>query len=71
MLVSFVCGDDVKELIGFFWVCWFVVFCGGFRGGVDAGSFVVVLVVVFGSDARGGWCWFLVMMLVVAGAGFW
>jgi hypothetical protein len=31
-----------------------VVFRGGFHGGVDNGSFVVVLVVVFGSDARGG-----------------
>jgi hypothetical protein len=28
-------------------------------------------VVVFGGDARGGWCWFLVVMLMVAGAGFW
>ena len=32
-------------------------------------SFVVVFLVVFGADARGGWCWFLVMMLAVA--GFW
>jgi hypothetical protein len=28
-------------------------------------------VVVFRGDACGGWCWFLVVMLVVAGAGFW
>jgi hypothetical protein len=28
-------------------------------------------VVVFDGDARGGWCWLLVVMLVVAGAGFW
>jgi len=51
-----------------------VVFRGGFHGGVDTGSFVVVLVmvsmVVFGGDACGGWCWFLVMMLVVDGACF-
>jgi len=44
---------------------------GGFHGGVDTRSFVVVLVVVFGGDACAGWCWFLVVMLLVAGAGFW
>jgi hypothetical protein len=32
---------------------------------------VMVLVVVFGVDARGGWCWFLVVTLVVASADFW
>jgi len=53
-----------------FWLCWFVVLRGGFHGGVDIGCFVVVLVVVFGGDARGGWCWFLVVMLVVVGACF-
>jgi len=44
-----------------------VVFRGGFHGGADTGSFVVVPVVVmlvagvgFGGDARGGWCWFWV-----------
>jgi len=37
-------------------LCWFVVVHGGFHGGVDTGFFVVVLVVVFGGDARGGWC---------------
>jgi len=47
-----------------------VVLCGGFHGGADVESFVVVLVVVFCGDARGGWCWFLVVMLVVAGVGF-
>lgn len=25
---------------------------------------------VFGGDAHGGWCWFLVVILVVAGADF-
>jgi hypothetical protein len=30
--------------------------CGGFYGGVDTGFFVVVLVVIFGGDARGVWC---------------
>lgn len=38
------------------WLCWFVVF----HGGAKFGSFVVGLVVVFGSAARGGWCYFLV-----------
>jgi len=42
------------------WLCWFVVFHGGFHGGAKFGSFVVGLVVVFGSAARGGWCYFLV-----------
>jgi len=27
-------------------------------------------VVVFGGDVHGGWCWFLVVMLVVAGTDF-
>jgi hypothetical protein len=61
----------VEELVGCFLV---MLVCGAswwFHGGADTGSFVVVLVVVFGVDARGGWCWFLVVTLVVAGAGFW
>lgn len=37
-----------------FLLCWIVVFRGGFHGGADTWSFVVVLVVVFGGDARGG-----------------
>ncbi|AES91376.2 strictosidine synthase [Medicago truncatula] len=50
---------------------WFVTLPGGFHGGVNIGSFVVVFVVVFGGDARGGWCWFFMVMLVVFGACFW
>jgi hypothetical protein len=42
--------------LGIFFVFPFVVFRGGFHGGVDTESFVVVFVVV---------------MLVVAGADFW
>jgi len=42
------------------WLCWFVVFLGGFHGGADFESFVAGLVVVFGGTARGGWCCFLV-----------
>ena len=49
----FVCGVDVKELV-VFWLCSFVVL----RGGADTGSFLVVLVVVFGGTAHGGWCCF-------------
>jgi len=64
----FVCGVDVEELVGFFWLCSFVVLRGGFHGGADTGSFVVVLVVVFGGDVRGGWCWFLVIFVVVNGS---
>jgi len=65
--VSFVCGDDVEELI----CCFFVVLvCDA-----DIGSFLVMLMVVFGGDARGGWCWFLVVMLwclvLVFGEDYW
>jgi hypothetical protein len=49
--MSFVCGDDVEELVCCFLV---VLVCGAFHGGADIGSFVVVPVVVFGSDACGG-----------------
>jgi hypothetical protein len=40
-----------------FWLCWFVVLCGGFHGGVDIGSFVLVLVfvVVFVVPFGGGY----------------
>jgi len=48
-----------------------VVLRGGFHGSVDTEYFVVVPMVVFGGDARGDWCWFLVVMLVVVGSGFW
>jgi len=39
------------------WLCWFVVFHGGFHGGADFGSFVMVLVVIFGGGARGSFWW--------------
>jgi len=52
------------------WLCWFVVLHGGFHGGVDTGSFMVVLFVVFGGsviagfcgDARGGWWWVFILV---------
>jgi len=50
-----VCISSVMVLMDYL-LCWFVVVHGGFHGGVDTGFFVVVLVVVFGGDARGGWC---------------
>jgi len=57
------------------WLCWFVVLHGGFHGGADFESFVVgfvvVLVVVFGADARGCWCCFLVMVNGGFCAGQW
>jgi len=44
------------------WLCWFVVLHGGADFGSFVVGFVVVIVVVFGGDARGGWCCFLVMV---------
>jgi hypothetical protein len=48
-------GDLCLHMICYGFDGFFVVLvCGSFHGGVDIVFFVVVLVVVFGSDARGG-----------------